>query len=90
MKKPTNNNFLGIMGETSAVLYNAKGEVIGFCMDTPNNIAYAFFANANVSKATGLLKTYSFEDVKDRFNTFTNPTDGCENIDIHKKYLKLL
>ena len=68
MKKPAqfDNSWLGITGETMAVLFDINGNAIGTTLDTPNCIAYAFGINSSVHRATGLLGTKLYDDVSIR------------------------
>ena len=63
MPKKNDNSWLGIVGETWAFLYDSKSNCLGYCMDTPNCIAYAMAINSNVLK----VKT-SFDGEKQRKN----------------------
>ena len=61
-------------------IYDKNNVLIGTCMDTPNNKAYAFKINAKAFKISGLLGAVKREDVKSRFF-------GLDE-NYHKQYVK--
>ena len=73
---------LGNYGITAAYLYDYKGNNIGECLDTPNNVAYAFAVNNKVKTAKGMLGLYDKMDIESRRQTALN------NSDYHARYVK--
>ena len=73
---------LGNYGVTTAYLYDYKGNNIGECLDTPNNVAYAFAVNKKAHSARGILGEYDKKDIKSRKQTALN------NAKYHSKYVK--
>ena len=73
---------LGNYGVTTAYLYDYKGNNIGECLDTPNNVAYAFVINKKVRSAKGLLGVYDEKDIDSRQQT------ALDNAKYHSKYVK--
>ena len=65
--KAYDNNWLGICGVTGAALTDDKGNTYGYCLDTPNCIAYAMATDDRITKAVGRFDTTRREDVQDRF-----------------------
>jgi len=73
---------LGNYGVTTAYLYDYKGNNIGECLDTPNNVAYAFAVNNKVKTAKGMLGLYDKMDIESRQQT------ALDNAAYHSKYVK--
>ena len=78
----TNKMKLGTYGITIAYLYDQHGNGIGECLDTPNNVAYAFAINKKVHSARGILGEYEKKDIKSRKQT------ALDNAKYHSKYVK--
>lgn len=58
-----------INAEHIACIFDVNGNQIGTCMDTPNNIAYAFLINDNVhTVSTPYNGKYKRADVEGRFH----------------------
>lgn len=73
---------LGTYGITIASLYDQYGNEIGECLDTPNNVAYAFAVNNKVKTAKGMLGLYDKMDIESRRQT------ALCNAEYHSKYVK--
>lgn len=64
-----------------AYIFNADGKIIGTCMDTPNNAAYAFSINPKAAKiSTPFNGVWEREELGGR-------VDGLD-IAYHSKYVK--
>jgi|688.fasta_scaffold2839525_2 hypothetical protein len=50
---------LGTFGETTATLIGKDGAIIGYCLDTPNCLAYVLQNYSTVQKIHGLMGQYS-------------------------------
>ena len=66
------NKTIKVLGNVNAahlaIILNAKGEQIGYCMDTPNNAAYALSINPNAqSVKTPFNGTWERKELEKRF-----------------------
>ena len=70
-----------------ATIYDKQGKELGTCMDTPNNMAYAFAINEKADTITGWLSgAVKRDSLKDRFAWITKPADA----QYHSQYVKYL